>query len=131
MSHDNYEPFEEELKKLFQKDAKDFSKKVEVDRKKHEETTQSGQIGSSVRQWEKEQRFSGKIINTCVQQWLDAKITTARCELAIGMVLTLLIRGQWALWIIMIIFYKIHVRKLRADALNYDSKGDTYNEWMD
>lgn len=120
----NDKQYSKEFQMHARKKAEEFAKKVEEDQKRYEEKQKNSKIGSSIKQWEQEQRAQGKIVNPLIQQHLDAKISEARWELAIGMALTLLIKGQWAIWIILIIFYNVHVSKLKKEALEYDLKND-------
>lgn len=73
-------------------------------------------------EWVKEQQAQGKIINPCVRNWLEGEITAARVVLAIGMILTALIKGQVVIWAIMYIAYRGRVKAARKKAYEADRK---------
>lgn len=116
----NDEQYSKEFQIESRKQTEAFSRKVEEDQKRYEEKRKQSEAGSSTRQWAEERRAQGRIVNSCTQKYLDAKITEARWRLAICMALTFLIKGQWAIWIILIIFHKVHVKNLRQEMLEYD-----------
>lgn len=74
------------------------------------------------RMWREQQWAQGKIISPTIQNWLEGEITAARTILIIGMILTVLIKGQIAIWIIMYIAYRGRVKKARVDALEADKR---------
>lgn len=73
-------------------------------------------------EWVKEQRAQGKIMNPLVEKWLEGEITAARVALAIGMILTALIKGQIVIWVIMYIAYRGRVNAARKKAYEADRK---------
>ena len=76
--------------------------------------------GYAIRQFEEELIARGEIVNPFIRQHLEAEISISRWILAIAMLLTLLIEGQWVLWIIFIIAHRGRVKKLREDHLKAD-----------
>ena len=72
--------------------------------------------------WREQQWAQGKIINPMIRNWLEGEIAAARSVLIIGMILTVLIKGQIAIWLIMYIAYRGRVKKAQADALEADKK---------
>ena len=79
-------------------------------------------IGSVLRQYEKEARAKGEIINPFIKQYLEAKIYAAKLILAIAMVMTILFKGRLFIWIVFIIMYSIYVVKEKEKALQADLK---------
>ena len=71
-------------------------------------------------EWIKEQQVQGKIINPSIRNWLDGEITAARIALAIGMILTALIKGQIVIWAIMYIAYRGRIKKVKKEAFEAD-----------
>jgi hypothetical protein len=116
----NDEQYSKEFQIESRKQTEAFSRKVEEDQKIYEESKEQSHVGSSTRQWTEERWTQGRIVNACTQKYLDAKITEARWRLAICMALTFFIKGQWAIWIILIILYNIYVKSLRQEMLEHD-----------
>ena len=78
----------------------------------------------STRQWRERQRRQGRIFNHNIKHWLDIEIATARAILAIGILLTAPIKGQFMIWIIMYLAYKTRVKKVTQEAIATDRKKD-------
>ena len=74
------------------------------------------------RLWREQQWAQGKIISPIIQNWLKGEIIAARTALIIGMILTVLIKGQIAIWLIMYIAYRGRVKKAKLEALEADRK---------
>lgn len=72
--------------------------------------------------WREQQWSQGKIISPTIRNWLEGEITAARTVLIVGMILTVLIKGQIAIWLIMYIAYRGRVNKVKADALEADKR---------
>lgn len=85
--------------------------------KAHPEQYESGR---KLDEWVKEQQSQGKIINPFVEKWLEGEITAARVALAVGMILTALIKGQIVIWAIMYIAYRGRVKKVKEEAFKAD-----------
>ena len=74
-------------------------------------------------EWVKERRAQGEIINPFVKQWLEGEVTAARVALAVGMILTALIKGQIVIWTIMYIAYRGRVKMVKQQAMEADRRG--------
>lgn len=73
---------------------------------------------------ERMQRIAnGEIIDPFIEQRLKAQIDIERVKLIVWIVLTILFKGQWILWIVLIIMYNYKVNKLKAEAHESDMKG--------
>lgn len=79
--------------------------------------------GYQLRKRQEEMIAKGEIIDYFIKKHLEAKITNARYALAIGMISTVLFKGQWMLWILFIIWYNAYVSDAREKALQADRKG--------
>ena len=79
-------------------------------------------IGSALRKHEQEAIARGEIIDPFIKQHLQAKIKTARWALALGIAMTCLFKGQWAIWIVMIIIYFIYVNSEKDKAKKAEEK---------
>lgn len=73
-------------------------------------------------QWAEQQRAQGKILDPFVRTWLENEITTARIALAIGMILTVLIKGQVVIWAIMYVAYRCRVKHATKKAYEVDRR---------
>lgn len=65
---------------------------------------------------------NGEIFCPFIKQHLDGKITIARWALAICMALTLLFKGFWAIWLVLIALYFLGVEREKNISLEYDRK---------
>lgn len=115
-----------------EKQRDNYNKLMEKLAQENDVNEQKDQIvRSTLRKYEKEAKSNGEITNVFIKQHLEAKIIAARWMLGLGMAMTLLFKGQWFLWIIFIIIYLLYVRKIKAEALNSDTKKERTNERMD
>jgi hypothetical protein len=73
-------------------------------------------------EWVKSQQLQGKIINPFIENWLEGEIVAARIALTVGMLLTVLIKGQIFIWIIMYIAYRGRVKHVREKAYESDRR---------
>lgn len=73
-------------------------------------------------EWIKSRQEQGIIINTYRRKWLENEITAARVALAVGMILTALIKGQIFIWAIMYWAYRGRVKKVTKEAYEADRK---------
>lgn len=73
-------------------------------------------------EWVQSQKNQGKILNPFIQKWLDGEIVAARVALAIGMMLTVLIKGQVVIWAIMYFAYRGRVKKVTQEAYEADRR---------
>ena len=62
----------------------------------------------------------GEIVDTFIQEHLKGQIAIERLKLFLGIVLTVLIKYQWVLWIVFIIMYILKEDKLRMEAQKTD-----------
>lgn len=74
--------------------------------------------------WREQQRAQGKIFNHNIKNWLDGEIIAARVALALGMILTVLIKGQIVIWVIMYIAYRLRIKRAKEEALEADRRSD-------
>lgn len=122
----NDEKYSKEFQAAFKKRCEEQQNQWEESKRRYEryiESIPEEQRPGYLTKWAEEQRAQGKIINPFVQKWLDGEIAAARSILIIGMLLTVLIKGQIVIWIIMYIAYRARVKKAREDALKSDRKG--------
>ena len=63
-----------------------------------------------------------EINDNFIKQHLDAQIAVARWGLALGMAVTFLFKGQWLIWIMLIVGYILYTKKARRDAIEADKK---------
>lgn len=70
----------------------------------------------------------GEIIDEALRHWLEAEISAARTALIIGMVLTVLIKGQVFIWVIMYIAYRGRVKQAKEKAWSKNIKD--YGEYL-
>lgn len=108
--------FEEKQKRIAQEKSEQIAKE------RANASKENPIIGSALRKYEIEARAHGEIISPFIREHLKAKITAARWMLALAMAMTLLLKGQWALWIVFIIIYNCEVKKLKEEALEADMK---------
>jgi hypothetical protein len=73
-------------------------------------------------EWVRTQQAQGKIIDPFIEQWLEGEISAARIALILGMILTVLIKGQIFIWAIMYIAYRGRVKRVRKEAYNKDQQ---------
>lgn len=64
----------------------------------------------------RERLMRGEIIDETLRHWLDTEITNARILLIIGILLTVLIKGQIFIWAIMYIAYRGRIRQVKEKA---------------
>ena len=95
----------------------DKIKEREQERKKQQEINNINIQKEMEANWD-----SGKINNVFIRQHLEAKIVAARWMLGLGMAATLLFKGQWLLWIVLIIMHSLYVNKITADAIEADKR---------
>lgn len=95
--------------------------------KTHPEKYESGY---GLEQWVKTQQAQGRIVDPFIQNWLDGEIAAARNVLIIGMLLTVLIKGQIVIWVIMYLAYRARVKHARAKAFEAD-RNRRKNERLD
>lgn len=88
------------------------------EKKKREQEEQCNK--NTVEKFVAEKRVQNEIISPCIEQNLNARITTARWALALAMAVTLLFKGFWALWIIFIAIYVYEIRRYKREALEAD-----------
>ena len=66
--------------------------------------------------------INGEIFCPFIKQHLDRKITIARWALVIGMASTILFKGFWAIWIVLLVFYFLGIEHEKNTSLEYDRK---------
>ena len=64
----------------------------------------------------------GKLWDPFLRQHLEAQISIERWKLFIGIVLTVLIKYQWVLWIFLIIIHCLKVKHLTEEAQKIDQE---------
>ena len=64
----------------------------------------------------REKLARGEIVDEALRKWLESEITTARTALAIGIMLTALIKGQVIIWLILYLAYRGRVSKVKQEA---------------
>lgn len=64
----------------------------------------------------REKLARGEIIDETLRKWLEGEITAARVALAIGIILTALIKGQVVIWLILYLAYRCRVKKVKQEA---------------
>lgn len=130
----------EEIREYYQKQSEDFRRRwLEKQHKEQQEKYEKimkrcAENEEEHRQQEidyikqQEARWArGELSGPFSQQYLDGQISAARWVLAIGIIMTALFKGQWALWILFIIIYKVYVKNIKEEALEADKKR-WYNE---
>lgn len=73
-------------------------------------------IGYELTNSVREKVTRNEIIDETLRNWLNSKITIARTILAIGVAMTVLLKGQIIIWIVMYIIYRIHIKELKQKA---------------
>lgn len=73
-------------------------------------------------EWVKSKQAQGEIVDPTLQNWLNGEIAAARIALAVGMMLTVLIKGQIVIWIILYIAYRGRVNKAKREAFEEDKR---------
>lgn len=105
-------------------DIIEFRKKWDEDKsnyvKAHPEKYESSR---KLEEWVKTRQAQGVIVNTSIRNWLENEIIAARVALAVGMILTALIKGQIVIWGIMYIAYRGRVNKVKQEAYEADRRG--------
>lgn len=110
--------FVKQLNEERNKAARELLKKLEQDeeeRRKHREVENANIQKAMEDKWAR-----GEINDVFIRQHMEAKITTARWALGLGMAMTFLFKGQWIIWIVFIIFYLAYVNKVKIEALEAD-----------
>ena len=100
----------------FRKRSEEFIRQYEKD---HPEKYESSH---KLDEWVKERKDRGEIVNPFIRSWLEAEIAAARGVLIIGMLLTVLIKGQVVIWAIMYIAYRARVKAVKEKALEADRR---------
>lgn len=108
-------------KRMIEQHMRDMQEKLEKEKtrtvaKEDEEQV----IGSALRKYEQEAKAKGEIIDPFIKQHLKAKNKIARWTLLIGIAMTCLFKGQWAIWIVMIIIYFVYVNVEKDKAKKAD-----------
>ncbi len=80
------------------------------------------EAGKKMMEKVKTRQDQGEIIDPFIKNWLTGEITAARTALVIGMLLTVLIKGQIIIWAIMYFAYKGRVKKVTEEAREADRK---------
>lgn len=80
------------------------------------------EAGKKMMEKVKARQDQGEIIDPFIKNWLAGEITAARTALAIGMLLTVLIKGQIVIWAIMYFAYRGRVKKVIEEAREADRK---------
>ena len=114
---------EEKNKAELRAEARKMSRELEESSKKLKAQHNAKQLGSKTDKYVQEQVAQNKIINPFIRQHLEARITAARWALALGVAVTFLFKGQWILWILFVVFYKLYVKKATEEAMEADRKG--------
>ena len=68
------------------------------------------------------QLLRGEIIDPSLQKWMESEISAARTAFIIGIILTVLIKWQIVIWIIMYIAYRLRVKSIKKKAWNRNIK---------
>lgn len=102
-------------------DIIDFRKKHEEYQINYEKThPEEYESSRKLDEWVKSRQAQGVIINTSIRNWLESEIIAARVALAVGMILTALIKGQIVIWAIMYFAYRGRVNKVTKEAYEAD-----------
>ena len=125
----NDEKYSKEFQIAFRKQCEEERKQREEKQKKYEQwkaeyisRLPEEQRPGYLTQQAKIKLARGEIVDPIIKNWLEGEITSARIALAVGMILTVLIKGQIIIWAIMYIAYRCRVNKAKKDALEANRK---------
>jgi hypothetical protein len=107
-----------------------------VKRREEEQKRKERESKAALERWKREQAergayrkayrarkiANGEFFNPFIEQHLKAQISAARWALALGMITTVLFKGQIMLWTAMIIYYVCYVKKAKREHLEADRK---------
>lgn len=122
----NDEKYSKEVSMAARKKCEEQQKKWAEEKRRYEryiESLPEEQRPGYLTKWAEEQCAQGKIMSPFVEKWLEGEITAARVALVIGMLLTVLIKGQIVIWAIMYWAYRVRVKKVKEEALEADRRG--------
>ena len=88
------------------------------------QTVQSGghQKQSCVEQYIQAQHAKGELVNYFIKRQLKEKTIVARLLLGMVMLVTVMFKHQWVLWIMLVVTYKLYINTERNKAFEADVK---------